>query len=190
MANTAPIALLVLTCAGLGASVLGWLGLGFARLESRLGFLRDGLPEGARAPRWTMSDSEGGVVTAAGGWQALVFGDHSLVEFPDLQAGLAELAERFEIDLLIAARYPAEVVGAALQSELRPRARLLNVSQAFYDRHNVRAMPLIMLIDPRGRIAGNGMFDNGASVLHLAAVAGVPARSTSGVQEPIVAVIG
>ena len=78
---------LVLMCA------IAIVRLGLMRLESPLGVHRDGLPDEARAPAWSLPDHAGEFqqVPSKRWWQLLLFADYSLVEFPKLAVGIRRL---------------------------------------------------------------------------------------------------
>jgi hypothetical protein len=133
-------------------TLLVLVGVGIVRLESPLGVLRDGIPDGKRAPSWRLADAAG--VTRqcpSGRWQLLLFADHSLREFPDLVAGLKRLtAEEPELETLVLSKGHMELTERLLAGPLGLDLPILHVDDAFYRRFNVRVMPFVFFVDPAG----------------------------------------
>ncbi len=80
---------------------------GFLRLESRIGVARDGYPPGKAVPSWSLPDSTGLMRKTPGAdhWQLLIFTNHALVAFPDLLAGIRQLASTAkELEIIILAQ--------------------------------------------------------------------------------------
>lgn len=146
--------------------------LGFVRLESPLGILRDGLPLGARAPRWTIRDDRGRLrkVPSGESWQLLVFGDHSLEAFPDLVSGIKRLTEdepSLEV-LVLHSAHPAEAeMTAEALRLLETDLPLVKADDRLRSSYNVRVLPFLIFLDAAGRARGRGLVNSDAAVQAL-----------------------
>lgn len=149
-------------------AALAILRIGFMRLESPLGILRDGIRPGKRAPAWQELDSQGRTrgIPTRDRWQFLLFGDRSLVAFPGVVEGANYLAAHEpELDVLVLSRDSAELCHAAEQG-LGLRAPVIPVSQSTYHRFNVRVMPLSMIIDPGGVVKWVALVNNAEQMIY------------------------
>ncbi len=141
---------------------------GFARLGSAIGIARDGFPPGTKAPPWSLPDLEGHLrVTPAGDhWQLLIFVNRALVGFPELIAGmhqLARAAHELEIVILSSEDHADNTVTA---QGLDLQVPIVTVDQAFYDRYRVRVMPFAFFLDPHGLVRWVGLLNSEAELFH------------------------
>jgi hypothetical protein len=148
-------------------AVLGVIRLGFLRLESRLGWARDALRPGKNAPPWRYRDLAGEIrqVPSLRLSQVLVFGDHSLLEFPDLLDGLAQLGrEHSDLEIIILTRHPEHTARAL--AELTLPVTVVPTDEKLYLKYNVRVMPFVYLLDERGVVRAAGPVNSAAGLLH------------------------
>jgi hypothetical protein len=153
----------------IAATVLQIVRTGYARLDSSIGILRDGIPPGKPAPSWSLPDLEGHLrVTPAGDhWQLLLFANLALVAFPDLVAGINHLAQAVEeLEVLILSHEDRQHCEAAAQG-LDLQVPLVPVDPAFYERFRVRAIPFAFLVDPRGIVRWVGLVNTEEQLFHL-----------------------
>src|SRR5260370_13272321 len=68
----------------IAATLFIMMSAGFARLESSIGIMRDGIPLGKQAPSWQLSDTQGDYYMTPTNekWQFLIFANYSLCAFP------------------------------------------------------------------------------------------------------------
>jgi len=126
--------------------------LGFSRLESSTGILRDGLSLEKKAPIWTLPDTTDVLHSVPNGnrWQFLIFTDHSLASFPELLLGIDHFSNAIqEVEMLVLARSRKEDC-EVIAHEMNLPVPIVPVDQAFYDRYRVRIMPFATLLDPSG----------------------------------------
>jgi hypothetical protein len=150
-------------------AVLALVELGILRFESPTGRLRDGLKAGTHAPSWSRADVAGVVWSVPSGttWQLLLFADHSLAEFESAVTGLKAL-QRVEPELRVLALCHVDMDFAVPGlRRLGLDVPVIPVSRRFYGRHNVRAMPFAMIVDPNGRVRISGLANDERAVWHL-----------------------
>lgn len=152
-----------------GLALLALLQMGWLRFDSGLGRRSDGSPAGRQAPDWRLADTTGMVRQVPNGErsQALVFADHSIVEFPDLVVGLKRLsAIEPEREVLVMGRGSIELVEPAMRW-VGLTMPVVGVSREFYVRHNVWVVPFLVFLDRAGGVQANGLANDGESLFHL-----------------------
>jgi hypothetical protein len=149
-------------------AVLAILRIGMTRLESYLGLGRDGLPLGTLAPAWELRDSTGEIHQAPSreNWQLLVFGDHSLKEFPAVVDGIRQLASLSGVEAILLSRANVRAVSEVARS-FQLSVPIVSVDQRFYSKHNVRVMPFLIILDPDGRVRAEGLVNYEETVLKM-----------------------
>lgn len=149
-------------------AILALFRVGTMRLESPLGRLRDGFPNGTMAPRWVLPDLMKVIhhVPSGSRWQLLVFVDHSLVEFPGLAKGLSTLSEDVDLEIVVLTKGKAESTQASLGIE-GLQLPVVQVDNDFYLRHNVRVMPHLFVLTPEGLISTSGIVSHEDTVVRM-----------------------
>jgi len=141
---------------------------GFARLTSAIGVARDGFPPGTTVPSWRLPDAEGHehATPAKDQWQFLIFADQSLASFPEVIAGMHQLAQKVqELEVLVISQEPRHDCKATAQL-LELQVPIVPVEPAFYERFRVRVMPFAMLLDPQGIVRWVGLVNTEAQLVH------------------------
>jgi hypothetical protein len=152
---------------GIALAILALLSLGIIRLNSRIAAFRDSFPRGHSIPSWTASDLTG---TRRGSpthtySQLLIFATHSIVAFSELAAGLAELmAAEPALEVLVLTETDPLFTAAALEVLDLHRVPIVPVSGDFYGRMRVRITPLLVLVDPHGKVAAAGVAGTAAAL--------------------------
>ena len=167
------IVIAVLLCI---AAVFGLLGVGQIALSGADAIERDGLARGQRAPRWSLADSGGVVRTSppASQLQLIVFADHSLKSFPSVVAGLRELGDRGDVEIVILTRGRPEGAEALIGQLGLGRIAVLAGSAAVYGRYNVRVMPFAIFVDPVGLVRASSLVNHDWQIAKLRQVAEIP----------------
>lgn len=141
-------------------AMLALVRIAAVRLDSSLGILRDGLPEGSVAPAWHLPDTtrEMRQVPSDGArWRLLLFANHSLIEFPDLATGVMRLTtDEPDLEALVLTRTDVGLTATACDL-LGLDVPVLAVDDDFYWRHNVRVMPFVFVVDPNGIVRASGI---------------------------------
>jgi hypothetical protein len=158
------------------AAVLGWLGVGQIALSGADAIERDGLARGQRAPRWSLTDSAGVARTSppASGLQLIVFADHSLKSFPSVVAGLRELSQRGDVEIVILTRGRREGADALIGQLGLGGIGVLAGSAAVYGGYNVRVMPFAIFVDSAGLVRASSLVNHDWQIAKLRQVAAIP----------------
>lgn len=167
------IAIAVFLCV---AGVFGLLGVGQIALSGADAIERDGLARGQRAPRWSLTDSAGVVAASppASQLQLIMFADHSLKSFPSVIAGLRELSELGDVEIVILTR-GRRASAEALAGQLGLGAITVVVgSAALYHSYNVRVMPFAIFVDSAGLVRASSLVNHDWQIAKLRQVAAIP----------------
>lgn len=138
---------------------------------------RDGLPRGARAPAWSLADSTGKIHTSPPlkPMQLVVFGSHSLKEFPSAVDGLRELAaEDEDVEIVLLLRGPNHVAEPVLRILGLPDIPVLTGTPSLYGRYNVRVAPFAIFVDSTGRVRGSSLVNHSWQIHTLRKIADLP----------------
>jgi hypothetical protein len=156
-ASTFLAGLFVVLCAvGSAFAILVIVRLAILRLESPIGRFRDGLRAGRLAPAMRATDSRGRPTSIPSGrWMALVFSDHSLKEFPGLMAGIKSIQD-LGVEVVVVTKLLPDSIGRLI-ALIPATTQIVSVSDEFYWSYNVRAMPFVTFVDPRGYIRSSGI---------------------------------
>lgn len=169
------IAIAVFLCV---AGVFGLLGVGQIALSGADAIERDGLARGQRAPRWSLTDSAGVVRTSppASQLQLIMFADHSLKSFPSVIAGLRELTEPGDVEIVILTRgrHASDSLGGIT---------VVVGSAALYGSYNVRVMPFAIFVDSAGLVRASSLVNHDWQIAKLRQVAAIPLEA----DEPVAA---
>jgi hypothetical protein len=173
------VAFLAATATLILLGILAVVGLGFVEHESTVGILRDGIPRGQTVPPSTLPDTAGTQrrVPSEGSWQLLVFGDHSLKEFPGLVDGLRSLiSAEPDLEVLLLPRGGEAVTAMTLEITriFELHVAVVPTSQRFYQECNVRVMPFVMFVDSFGVSRAQGMVNDPSSLFALWTAATLP----------------
>ncbi|HWF82188.1 MAG TPA: hypothetical protein VN695_16520 [Streptosporangiaceae bacterium] len=164
------IVIALILCAG---AVFCSLGIGQIALSGSDAIERDGLARGQRAPRWSLTDSAGRVRTSpsAGGLQLIVFADHSLKSFPSVIAGLRELNDVGDVEIVILTRGSGDGAEALIGELGLGRISVVAGSAAIYGRYNVRVMPFAIFVDSAGLVRASSLVNHDWQIAKLRQVA-------------------
>jgi hypothetical protein len=148
--------------------LMALLRIGIARLESAVGIAGDGLPLGAKAPRWTGTDliGEERAIPGTRTWQVLVFCDHSLASFPSLAMGLNDLAGTPEVDVILVSR-DERPLSEATARVLSVAVPMLCCAASLYSAFRVRVQPFGFVVAPDGTIAWSGLVNTREQLHHV-----------------------
>jgi hypothetical protein len=155
------------------AAIFGVLGVGQIALSGAHAIERDGLARGQRAPRWSLPDSAGIVRTSpsASRLQLIVFADHSLKSFPSVVAGLRQLSEAGEVEIVILTRGRQESADALIGQLGLGAIPVLAGSAAIYGSYNVRVMPFAIFVDSAGLVRASSLVNHDWQIAKLRQVA-------------------
>lgn len=162
-------ALFIAVALGLmAATVLLVIHTGFARLNSIIGIMGDGLPMGQLVPSWKLPDVHGILhqTPALDRWQFLIFIDKSLGGYPLLISGMHILSAETELEVLQLSR-DSKAFCAAMACGLDLRIPVISVPSTLYDQYRVRIMPFAFLLDPAGHVHWRGLVNSGEQMKHL-----------------------
>jgi hypothetical protein len=172
------------------AALLALLRIGALMLSGAEALERDGLGRGARAPRWTLADTEGTERSSppsppsplSAPLQLLVFADHGLKSFPSVVAGLRDLVGQEDLEIVVVARGSAAAAAAA---EALPRFGLAGIpvlsgSPRLYARYNVRVMPFVIFVDSFGLVRGSSLVNHDWQLAMLRKVAAIAPAEDDG----------
>lgn len=150
------------------AALLGIYEIARRALNSTAGRERDGLAPGSRAPTWSVPDIDDVVRSSPSPpvWQLLVFGDHSLRQFPGVLEAIQELEAESDLQILVLAREHSRDVLWTLRV-LGINVPLLAVPPSLYHRYNVQVMPFVIFVDPNGRVQASSLVNHRWQVLKL-----------------------
>jgi hypothetical protein len=143
---------------------------------------RDGMPYGARAPRWTLTDSHGVIHTSPPDrpLQLVVFASHSLKSFPSVVDGLREIAtETPDLEVVILLRQPDEIAEPVLAMLGLEGIPVLTGTESLYGRYNVRVSPWLIFVDSDGRVRASSLVNEAWQVTRLYRIATLPVDSAS-----------
>ena len=136
--------------------------MGTRRLQSLSEIAKDGPTPGGRAPRVVARSLTGSTWTVPSGrWELLLFGDHSLVEFPDVVSGVDDMT-REGCSVTVLSRRAA--LTTAVLEEMSVPLNVGQVKQRDYDRYRVRVMPFLVVVDPEGRVRRGGLVNTAQQV--------------------------
>jgi hypothetical protein len=158
------------------ATVVGVLGVGQIGLSGADAIERDGLGRGRRAPRWSLTDSAGLVKTSppVRQLQLIMFADHSLKSFPSVVAGLRELIDAGDVDIVILTRGRRESAGAVIAQLGLGGIGVVAGSAALYGRYNVRVMPFAIFVDSDGLVRASSLVNHDWQIAKLRQIAAIP----------------
>ena len=158
------------------AAIFGWLGIGQISLSGADAIERDGLARGQRAPRWSLTDSAGVVRTSPppGELQLIMFADHSLKSFPSVVAGLRELSEHGDVEIVILTRGRQAGAEADIGKLGLGGIGVLTGSAALYGDYNVRVMPFAIFVDSAGLVRASSLVNHDWQIAKLRQVAAIP----------------
>lgn len=165
---TLGVIFLTLELVFIALTLLAIVRTGFARLGSSVGIARDGFPPGKLVPSWSLPDVEGHlrITPAADHWQLLIFANRSLVAFPEVIAGIHQVALSIqELEVLILSNEGKEDSIITAQG-LELQVPIIPVDPALYDRYRVRVMPFAFLLDPYGIVRWVGLVKSGEQLFH------------------------
>ena len=164
-----------LALAGLSATAcaLALLRVGVIRLESPLGIHRDGLRVGSSAPRLRARAADGTSVAIPTGdrYQFLLFTDHSLSEYPEVGAAVAELAASGEAAVALVTQRDASLTVAVLEALGLDLPVVQTTPEGYWD-FNVRVMPFATVLSPEGTVLAVGVVSGPERVAAVWARAG------------------
>lgn len=149
------------------AAVFGVLGVGQIALSGASAIERDGLARGQRAPRWSLSPP-------ASGLQLIMFADHSLKSFPSVIAGLRELSDDDDVEIVVLTRGERESAETLFSQLGLDRIGVVAGSAAIYGRYNVRVMPFAIFVDPAGLVRASSLINHDWQLAKLRQVAAIP----------------
>lgn len=130
---------------------------------------RDGYRPGKAVPAWSLPDTSGQVRKTPGKdhWQLLIFTNHALVAFPNILAGIRQLAlTAEELEIIILATLSRELCEATIKA-LDLTIPIVPVNQEFYHRFNVRIMPFIFVLDPTGTVHWVGIANKPGELVYI-----------------------
>lgn len=158
------------------AAVFGVLGVGQIALSGASAIERDGLARGQRAPCWSLADPAGVVRTSppASRLQLIMFADHSLKSFPSVTAGLRELSDHDDVEIVILTRGGRESAETLVSQLGLDRIGVVAGSAAIYGRYNVRVMPFAIFVDPAGLVRASSLVNHDWQLAKLRQVAAIP----------------
>jgi len=141
---------------------------GFARLESSIGIMSDGIPIGKAAPPWNLPDLQGVFQSTPthDTWQFLIFADRSLGGFLPVIAGMHALSVEDTLQVLQLSRDSQEFC-AAMARGLDLQVPVVPVEDSLYDQFRVRVMPFGFLIDPTGVVRWRGLVSSEEQMRHV-----------------------
>jgi hypothetical protein len=150
------------------AAIMVVIQAGFARLESSIGIMGDGIPVGKVAPSWHLPDLYGvshGTPTQRN-WQFLIFADHSLGGFPLVVAGMHRLSAEEHLEVILLSRDSPEFCAAMVRG-LDLQVPVVHVGNDFYHRFRIRVMPFGFLINPIGIVRWAGLVSSEEQMKHV-----------------------
>lgn len=158
------------------AAFLGLLGVGQIALSGADAIERDGLARGQRAPRWSLADSAGVAWASppACSLQLIMFADHSLKSFPSVVAGLRELSELGDVEIVILTRGGRESAEEVIGQLGLDGIAVLEGSAAIYGGYNVRVMPFAIFVDSAGLVRASSLVNHDWQIAKLRQVAAIP----------------
>jgi hypothetical protein len=176
------IAIAVFLCV---AGVFGLLGVGQIALSGADAIERDGLARGQRAPRWSLTDSAGVVAASppASPLQLIMFADHSLKSFPSVIAGLRELSELGDVEIVVLTRGGHAGAEALFRQPGLGGITVVVGSAALYGSYNVRVMPFAIFVDSAGLVRASSLVNHDWQIAKLRQVAAIPLEA----DEPVAA---
>lgn len=148
--------------------LLAMMRIGFARLESSIGIMSDGIPVGKAVPSWSLPDLQGVFqrTPTHATWQFLIFADYSLGAFPLVIVGMHMLSSEENLQVLLLSRGSREVCAATAHG-LNLQIPVVPVENTLYDQFRLRVMPFGFLIDPTGVVHWAGLVNSDVQMRHI-----------------------
>jgi hypothetical protein len=149
---------------------LAILGITHVYLSGSEAIERDGMRRGARAPSWSLPDSNGTMrkSPSAEAIQLVVFADNSLKSFPSVVEGLRELTEVAPgLEIIILLRKPNQRALPILRQLGLENIPAVTGSETLYGHYNVRVMPFLIFVGTAGRVLASSLVNHSWQVLKL-----------------------
>jgi hypothetical protein len=151
-------------------AIFAMLRMGYMRLDSRIGIVKDGVAPGEKTPHWRLEDVNGRLLTSPAHdgdrWQLVVCVDRSLGGFPGLVNQMREFSTNTpDLEVIVLARESPEICAAIVRG-LQLDVPIISVTQQVYDSYKVRVLPFLFLLDAHGIVVWKGLFMTGEQLAH------------------------
>ena len=127
-------------------AIFAMLRMGYMRLDSRIGIVKDGVAPGEKTPHWRLEDVNGRLLSSPAHdgdrWQLVVCVDRSLGGFPGLVNQMREFSTNTpDLEVIVLARESPEICAAIVRG-LQLDVPIILKLPRFQGQFSIRRQPL------------------------------------------------